>query len=328
MIKLKHSEKKYQKQLALMDERDWFVRICAIHDFRNLLLDEMNLIKKKLKLKKKITDPEENQRVLEEINKLSEPVIPFVGQASDKIHSMYTQAKNLKLRVFTINAMGAIGGTRFMGHLKKIFRAQPHSEEMLLQINLAIGGIHKFDMFRLNLLAGERYNLYLEAELKKKSWEEDLAKILLHFGRNFGKNQQFDQAKKFFEKAVEVQPKEPYNWIFLGQAHESLNELAEAEQYYQKATEVDPKFELAWYSVGQIHYKRKEIQQALECFKKAVDCELKNETNHFFVGLMHFLLKDFDQAEKSWNYVFYLNSNHPETKQHMQLLKEARKKFG
>ncbi|MCE7744257.1 MAG: hypothetical protein GPJ52_03870 [Candidatus Heimdallarchaeota archaeon] len=153
--------------------------------------------------------------------------------------------------------------------LKKIFRAQLHSEEMLLQINQAIDGIHTFDMFRLNLIAGERYKLYLEAEQKKKSWEEDLAKILIHFGRSFVKSQQFDQAKKFFEKVVEVQPEEPYNWIF-------------------------------W----------------------------DKHTNHFFVGLMHFLLKDFDQAEKSWNYVLYLNPNHPETKQHLQLLKEARKKFG
>lgn len=328
MEELKHSEKKYQKQIALMEEQDWIIKIWAIHEFRNMLLDEKNEIEKKLNLTEKITDPEENQRVLEKINKLSEPIFPFVSQASEKIHSMYTQAKNLELRIFSINAMGAIGGTKSMELLKRIFRAQPHSEEMLLQINLAIGGIHKFDMFRLNLLRGERYNLYLEAELKKKKWEEDLAKILLHFGKNFGKSQQFDQAKKFFEKVVEVQSKEPYNWIFLGQAHKSLNELTEAEKYYHKAVEVDPKFELAWYSVGQIHYKRKEIQQALECFKKAVDCELKNETNHFFVGLMHFLLKDFDQAEKSWNYVLYLNPNHPETKQHLQLLKEARKKFG
>ncbi|NHJ03998.1 MAG: tetratricopeptide repeat protein [Candidatus Heimdallarchaeota archaeon] len=319
---MKHTKEKYQKQIALIDEKDWFVKICAIEEFKSLLKDEMKEIVKQLNLKDKKIDPEKDKQIMLEIKKLAEPIVPFANQAAEKIYNIYTQAKNQELRIFAINAMGVIGGTRALELLKKIWQAQIHTEEVLLQITLAIGGISAGEMFRMSFLEGEEYYIYLVKELKKKKWEKDLAKILIHFGQMHGKNQAHEQAKKFFEKAVEVHPEDYYNWIFLGQAHELMNELMEAEKYYQKALEVNAKSEHAWYSLGIIHYKQKEIQQALECFKKAVDCNLKDEINQYNVGLMYFLLEDYKNAEKTWKYVLYLNPNHKEAKLQLKRIKE------
>ena len=66
----------------------------------------------------------------------------------------------------------------------------------------------------------------------------------------FAVNRNFDKAKEFLEKAIEIQPKNTTILNNLGTAHKELGKPKEAINFYQKVLEIDSNHPNANFNLG------------------------------------------------------------------------------
>ncbi|MDI6640735.1 MAG: tetratricopeptide repeat protein [Elusimicrobiota bacterium] len=68
---------------------------------------------------------------------------------------------------------------------------------------------------------------------------------LIEAGKFYFVNTKFDKAIEEFKKALKFNPNDPEIYYNLGLAYESKGELDEARKMYEKAVEINPNYSLA-----------------------------------------------------------------------------------
>ena len=91
----------------------------------------------------------------------------------------------------------------------------------------------------------------------------------------------FEQAVNYFNKAIQVDSKQPNYWLALGFVSQAQGKLDEAAGYFCKALELNPNFAQAYYQLGTLYQIKGRLDEA------AANCRLALK-----------LLPDFSQA---WN---------------------------
>ena len=103
--------------------------------------------------------------------------------------------------------------------------------------------------------------------LQEQAEEGDAnAQALLGFlyYRGSGVSQDYDQARKWFEKAAEWMPDHGRLFYNLAIAHQTLENPAEAEQAYQRAIEIDPQNGDFRYGLITLYMQQAQYKKALE----------------------------------------------------------------
>ena len=103
-------------------------------------------------------------------------------------------------------------------------------------------------------------------------------------------NQNFDKAKEFLNKAIEIQPKNTNILNNLGTANRELGKSEEAIKFYQKVLEIDSNHTNANYNLGLIFSKSKELKKAknywnlkkLGLFKLSLAYSSTQKNQHYF----------------------------------------------
>jgi tetratricopeptide (TPR) repeat protein/predicted amidohydrolase len=92
--------------------------------------------------------------------------------------------------------------------------------------------------------------------------------------RDLGK---YDEALKFFERAVELKPDYEEAWYDKGWILGKLGKYEEALKCYDKVIELRPDCEDAWYNKGVTLGKLGKYEEALKCYDKAVELRPDDE---------------------------------------------------
>lgn len=143
-----------------------------------------------------------------------------------------------------------------------------------------------------------------------------------------------NEAKKQFEKSLELNPKELLAHYHLGNIYLNKNMLEEAAAEYKKELEIDPLFDNALFNLALVYFKQGDINNAKFYWEKTIESNPEhsealnslgliyiNEKNYskaaevlnkaveydseFYgayqnLGLLYFQLEEFDQAESAW----------------------------
>ena len=111
--------------------------------------------------------------------------------------------------------------------------------------------------------------------------------------------QHAEEAIKFLEKSLKLGPKNPHCWTFLGRCHSVMGKTEEAKKAFQKAIEIDPNFINAYFFLSEVQvFKLDDPAFAtLEALKKSSDLKQGDESAiGFALGRMYQGTKNFDQA--------------------------------
>jgi tetratricopeptide (TPR) repeat protein len=80
----------------------------------------------------------------------------------------------------------------------------------------------------------------------------------------------YDEALGYYNKALNIDPKNSYAWYNKGMALCLLGKYKEAMEYYDKAIEIDPDNGMTWYAKGDLYHELKQgKEKADQCFAKA-----------------------------------------------------------
>ena len=123
----------------------------------------------------------------------------------------------------------------------------------------------------------------------------------LEKGDELLKQGKYDEALKYFDSALDLNPKDDRAWRRRGDALEKLGKYNEALESYDKAIEINPKEELSWYSRGDVLEKLQRYGEALESYDKAIELEPKWWLSWYSRGDVLEKLQRYGEALESYN---------------------------
>jgi tetratricopeptide (TPR) repeat protein len=133
----------------------------------------------------------------------------------------------------------------------------------------------------------------------------------LQRGRDATRKEKWDEARKQFEIAVEIDPKYASAWFELGRTLESLQNESGAWDAYQRAIASDERFIPPYVQVATIELKRKDWAAAIETTDHIVKLDPVNFPGVYICkSIAEFSLRKLEAAEKSARQALDLDTAH------------------
>jgi tetratricopeptide (TPR) repeat protein len=126
-------------------------------------------------------------------------------------------------------------------------------------------------------------------------------------GRTLVNLNRVDEAMECFNKVVEITPDEPYSWTEKGRFLVDLKRLTEALECYNKAIELTSDESYSWSEKGRILADLERHKEALMCFDKAIEINPTNEYYWSVKGDFLVRLNRVDDALKCFNQCTEIN---------------------
>src|SRR4051794_7237055 len=115
--------------------------------------------------------------------------------------------------------------------------------------------------------------------------KRDEALRLNNLGAAYMNQQEFAKAQKYFEQALQADPKFEEARLNEGIALLNLQKTDQALPILQNATKADPKNARAWYNLGLLYKNSGDAKSAIDAFQHAVDAAPNDADAHYFLGL-------------------------------------------
>jgi tetratricopeptide (TPR) repeat protein len=139
-----------------------------------------------------------------------------------------------------------------------------------------------------------------EKQSKNSVSGNDDAKTYYSIGQDAMKAENYEDAVKYFTKAVTKDSKFAFAWDNLGVSYRKLGKYDEAINAYNKSLEVDPKGGTALQNLPLVYVYKKEYEKAIESYKKLVEIHPDDPEGYYGIGQAYIYLKDY---EKSLDYM-------------------------
>lgn len=126
------------------------------------------------------------------------------------------------------------------------------------------------------------------------------AKIAFDKGKEAMKLNKSQEARKQFQKAVDVYPQYADAWLELGKACEADGKPEDARKAYAQSIEASPKLAEPYLQLAGMALRKNDWQEVADKTAKAIDLSAAEFPSAYFYNAMaNFSLKNFDAAEKS-----------------------------
>ncbi len=118
----------------------------------------------------------------------------------------------------------------------------------------------------------------------------------------------FTEAITFFEKALEVNPKDAEAYYSIGECY-ALEDNEKAIEAYQQAIKIDPKHDAAYWGLGLCYGEIKDYQKSIDSYKEAIKIEPHNADTHFGLADSYAALGCHQEAIESYQEAILVEPN-------------------
>ena len=130
-------------------------------------------------------------------------------------------------------------------------------------------------------------------------------------GHEVARKEKWDEARKQFEKAVQIYPKYASAWCELGRTLEELHDESGAWNAYQRAIASDERFIPPYVQVADLELKRRDWAAAIETADHVVRLDpVDFPSVYLYRSIAQFSLRDLEGAEKSARQALDLDKAH------------------
>jgi tetratricopeptide (TPR) repeat protein len=147
----------------------------------------------------------------------------------------------------------------------------------------------------------------LTDELLEKTQSSDLFgwRSWTHFRLN-----ENEQALKYAEKAISLNPSNFFGYRQRGSAYKGLNEYAKAISDYNKSIELKNDDSISYYNRGSSWHKIRDYDKALIDLNKAIELEKTDAASYVYRGTIYSDKRDYEKALADFNHALLLNKNY------------------
>jgi tetratricopeptide (TPR) repeat protein len=136
-------------------------------------------------------------------------------------------------------------------------------------------------------------------EYKKVSSKKEASEDLVRMGEDVANKSDYEQALKYFEKAIEMNPNNDFAWGDRGLMLDKLDRRDEAIESFSKALMIDPSNSITWHDKGLTLIKSNRLEESIECFDKAIELNGKYAKAWYNRGRALALLGNESEGQKS-----------------------------
>lgn len=183
-------------------------------------------------------------------------------------------------------------------------------DEVLEQLQ----SINKNDSTYCSVLTSKSYYYILQKKYKEalSATNEGLALncasssklyLLMNKGVSYSNIDNYQEALKVYETALELYPRNPKLWFNKGIALEKLENVPGAIEAFQKAIVYDPLYRNAHLQLGNISYRQQLMAQALMCYNMALMIEPDTERAFALLKYINDVVADKNESESVPNLV-------------------------
>ena len=97
-------------------------------------------------------------------------------------------------------------------------------------------------------------------------------------GKAYIKQHDYTAAQSAYARAIELNPQNPWNHLYAGNASYSLDDYTQALQHFEAARRLAPRLAIVWVSMADCHAALGQFAAASSCYQTAVEVEPLNET--------------------------------------------------
>ena len=115
-------------------------------------------------------------------------------------------------------------------------------------------------------------------------------------GQNAEKENNYEDAVKYFSEAVKLDPKFAFAWDNLGVSYRKLSKYPEAIAAYKKSLEIDPKSLTPLQNLSLVYQYTKEYDKAVECYKNLIAILPNDPEGYYGAGQSLFNMSEFEKA--------------------------------
>jgi type III secretory pathway component EscV/tetratricopeptide (TPR) repeat protein len=171
------------------------------------------------------------------------------------------------------------------------------------------------------LFTAHRHDLQPIMERAIAVYPEEEYQWYLDFGYVHEQNELFDEAQKWYEKAIAVDATRPAGYVAIAQSYEKQARTKEAEATYKKAIMVAPDYSDAYFGLTWLYEQQERWQDALEWYEKA---RRRNKQwaaiARVRVGEMQWRLRNYAEAEDTLKRELQADKNNEAAKTALQTL--------
>ena len=135
------------------------------------------------------------------------------------------------------------------------------------------------------------------------------AEIFYNIGILYEKQKDYENAKKAYNKAIELSPQEDF-YYNLGEVLVSLEEWDDAINAFKTVLKTDVKDGNSYFNLGLCYYRKDEINVATDMFQKAVELNPKDIFAYFYLGNIYQSMGLTNFAEDSYKKVLNISPDY------------------
>lgn len=128
--------------------------------------------------------------------------------------------------------------------------------------------------------------------------DSNYLEALRRTGDLFVKTKNFSEAKKYFEKAYQINRLNPDVLLGYGNAYFNNGEYAASIPYYKDAVIANNKWETGYEYLGDALRLVKNYPEAITAYNKVLTINAKNVTAIYFLGVLHAAQNNMEEAKK------------------------------
>ena len=121
-------------------------------------------------------------------------------------------------------------------------------------------------------------------------------KELFKLGFKNQKLKNFQEAIKFYNRVIKIDPTVVFTYYNLGIIFEQLRDIRQAEIYYKEAIKVKPLFIHSYNNLGIMSQNQGQKENAIKYFKRIIEIDPKYYSGYSNLGLVYASLGMYDEA--------------------------------
>lgn len=121
---------------------------------------------------------------------------------------------------------------------------------------------------------------------------------------------EFVSAIQYFEKAIEIEPKNAYSYGGLAKAYESMNLLDQAEETYKRAIKLKPGYWAGYNDLGVFYFSHNQLQKAIKEFTRVTILTPDNYKGYNNLGGVYYRQEEWLKAREMFEKSFAINRSY------------------
>ncbi len=186
-----------------------------------------------------------------------------------------------------------------------IYLQKQELEKAKLNFQIAVEGFPCAEFYQnlgLVFFKQKKYEEAMQNFAQAVKYEKDNVEFVRNFAQMAKQTEQIDYAIDFYQKALELEPKDCVGWNNLGLMFEKKHNYTEAKECYIKSLKSEENYPAA-HNLGVLYRTLRNFDESIKCLKQALKLKPNDNETMVSLGMSYLSKKDLQNGYKYYQFL-------------------------